>query len=712
MIAALVVLALVLVAIVLAVFGVLAFRVRTLGSAHDRAKQTASAAIERRYTLLESIPDGVYILDADERISQINEEAERLLRSDPGALVGSRIESVLDPLGCDLVPEIRRAHAEREIVSRVAYFRATGWWVEIRIKPAAGETVIYLRDVTIRKSAETRLLESESRLRMLMEQVPAILWSVDRLGRFVSLSGAGLAALDIREPELLGRSCNAFLGADDAVQSLVSVFAGTAVQFESARDTRWLRHHVEPLRGADGAVIGAVGASVDISEIKDTQTKLEAAARRDALTGLPNRFALEELLSQSLSFDRREGTDHVSAVLFIDLDRFKTINDTLGHRMGDEVLRVVAERLRASLGTEDVIARPGGDEFIVVLQSVDSREDVAAISQRLLRRFAEPISFDGRQLFVTASIGAALSPSDGETADDLIKNADAAMYRAKAAGRGTCVFYDMGMESNALDRLLIESDLREAVKNEELRLLYQPIVDVKSGRINGCEALLRWSHPTRGEMMPSTFIGLAEESGLIVEITRFVLRRACTFAAAMRRTRPDFRVTVNLSARDLLEPNIVSSIREQMLRSQLDPDGLEIEVTENVVLDETAISALRALRMLGLRIAVDDFGIAYNSLSYVKRLPITTLKIDRSFVRDIARDHFDQAIVRAIVTLGSSLGLNVIAEGVESEAQWAFVNELGCNEVQGFRFSHPVESHAIEAMLAAPPDFASLGTPA
>jgi diguanylate cyclase (GGDEF)-like protein/PAS domain S-box-containing protein len=681
-------------------------RSRDLADKLYRSTLDARDAVERRYTLLEAIPDGVYIIDADETITHVNDEAERLLRAEPGAVVGKTLEQLLDPLASDLLPEIRRARESREILSRTAYFRATGWWIEIRIKPSSSETVIYLRDVTIRKSAEARLFESESRLRMLMEQVPAVLWSVDRLGRFVSLSGAGLTALDIREADLVGRSCNAFLGADDAVQSLVSVFAGTAVQFESLRGERWLRHHVEPLRGTDGAVIGAVGVSIDISEIKKTQHELEAAARRDPLTGLPNRFALEEHLATAL---KKEGS---SAVLFVDLDRFKTINDTLGHRMGDEVLRVVSERLRASIGNGDVIARPGGDEFIVVLDAISSREDVAAVAQRLMRRFAEPIVFEGRELFVSASIGAALSPADGSTAEGIIKNADAAMYRAKAAGRGTCMFYEAGLEGNALDRLVLENDLRDAVRNDQLRLLYQPIVDVATGRLTGAEALLRWTHPTRGEMLPSAFIGLAEETGVIVEITRFVLAKACTFVARMREKTPHFRVAVNLSARDLREPDIVSVIREQLLRSKLEPDALELEVTENVILDEASIAALRALRSLGLRIAVDDFGIAYNSLSYVKRLPITTLKIDRSFVRDVVRDEFDQAIVKAIVTLGTSLGFRVIAEGVESDAQWAFVNALGCDEVQGFRFSHPIEASAMEIMLSAPPDYASLGTPA
>ncbi len=687
---------------------VLIFRVGTLQSSMKTESVAADDANERRYTLLEAIPDGVYIIDADERLTHMNEEAERLLRSEPGAFVGRAIESILDPLASDLIPEIRLARQQREIISRVVYFRATGWWVEIRIKPGAKETVIYLRDVTVRKSAEAKLVESESRLRLLMDQVPAVLWSADRLGCFASLSGAGLGALGIREYDLLGKSCASFLGAEDALTSLAAVFEGTSVEFESLRRDRWLRHQVEPLRGADGRVIGAVGVSLDITEIKDTQRRLEAMARRDALTGLPNRLALEELLAAAIMGGQQEREGTFSAVLFVDLDRFKAINDTLGHRAGDEVLRIVAERMRSSVGTRDVIARQGGDEFIIVLTSTTSPDDVGAVAARILRRFAEPIMLDGHQLFVGASIGAALSPQHGASADELIKNADAAMYRVKAAGRGTFAFYEAGMDEAAHDRLALEAEMRMAIQTDGMRLLFQPIIDVPTGRILGAEALIRWPHATRGELGPDKFIPLAEESGLIVDITKWVLRRACAFAASVRTKRADFRVSVNISARDLREANFVETVEAELAHAGLDPDGLEVEVTESVFLEDASIERLKDLRNLGVRIAVDDFGIAYNSLAYVKRLPITSLKIDKSFMQDVMADRFDQAIVKAIVTLGLTLGLHVIAEGIETEAQWYFMKELGCGQAQGFHFSRAVESTAIQAMFDVPPGFVSL----
>jgi diguanylate cyclase (GGDEF)-like protein/PAS domain S-box-containing protein len=673
-----------------------------------KALQSAVAAVEdareHRYNLLEAVPDGVYTLDERLCVTHINEEAERLLQFVPGPYVGRELESMLSPLASDLVPEINRARDAGQTLTRVAHFGAAGWWIEIRIMPAANETVIYLRDITVRKRAESRLLESESRLRMLMEQVPAVLWSVDRSGRFLSLSGAGLAALDLSEADLLGRDWSAFVGGPTPQSLPDEVFAGTPVQFESPSGSRWLRHHVEPLRDLAGMVTGAVGVSLDISELKSTRERLETAARKDALTQLPNRFALEEVLADSLADP--ESAD-VSAVLFVDLDRFKTINDTLGHRVGDDVLRVVADRLRSSVDQHDVVARPGGDEFIIVLRAMASLDDVGGVASRLLRRFEEPIYIAGRQLFVRASIGAALAPQHGSTVEELMKNADAAMYSAKRAGRGTFCFYDGEMEASNLERLSLENDLRRAIELREFVLQYQPIVNVASGRILGCEALLRWQHPVRGLLQPDEFIGLAEEAGVIGEITRWVLGEACAFGASVRKDHPQFRVSVNLSASDLHDGNIFGVVQEQLAQAELEPAALEIEVTENALLDDAAIVSLESLRTLGVRIAVDDFGIAYNSLLYLKRLPVTSLKIDRSFVSGVARDAFDQSIVKAIVMLGSSLGLRVIAEGIESEAQWKFVNGLGCEEAQGFCFSRAIDPRDFERLLLSAPDYSN-----
>ena len=663
----------------------------------------AEEAIEGRYNVLEAVGGGMYILDAGDRFSLVNEEAERLMRVAPGELVGKALTEVIDPLGSDLLPEIRRARESGEPVSRVAYFAATGWWVEILIKPGERETVISLRDVTQRKNAEGRLLESESRLRMLMSQVPAVLWSVDRLGRFVSLSGAGLASLDLREDEWIGKSCGEFIGSGDAVPTLVAVFGGEPAQCESGRGERWLRHHIEPLRGNGDQVIGAVGVTLDISEVRASRERLEEAARRDPLTGLPNRFTIERI------WRGREAAG-VRAVLFVDLDRFKAINDTLGHKIGDDVLKIVADRLREAVSERNVVVRAGGDEFVVVVRSADTPDGVGTLAARILSRISDPIVLGDRQFFISASIGGALSPQHGVSADDLITNADTAMYRAKSSGAGTFAFFDSTMQIAGFEPMALESDLRTALRDGSLRVLYQPIIDLETGLVSGAEALVRWHHPEHGELLPHAFIRLAEQSGLIIDITRLVLRRACTVVAAVRERLPDFRMTINLSPRDLRDTdNIVSTVAEELLRARLSPGALEVEVTENVILDERSIATLQMFRDIGVGVALDDFGVAYNSLMYVKRLPITALKIHQSFVRDIESSRYDQAIVRAIVSLGQALDLRIVAEGVESAAQLQVLRTLGCSEAQGFRFSYPLEERDLESLLETPPDFSTIG---
>jgi diguanylate cyclase (GGDEF)-like protein len=399
----------------------------------------------------------------------------------------------------------------------------------------------------------------------------------------------------------------------------------------------------------------------------------------------------------------------VLGVLFVDLDRFKQINDTLGHRVGDEVLKVVASRLRDAVNESDVVVRAGGDEFVIVVRSAHSAEEVATLAQRLLGRVAEPIVVGDRQFFISASIGGALSPDHGVSADELVTNADTAMYRAKREGAGEFMFFDGTMHSAGIESVALEADLRSAVSGNQMRVLYQPVVDLQAGNIVGCEALVRWHHPEHGDLLPAAFLRLAEQNGTIVELTRLVVRRACAVLARMRERYPAFRMAVNLSPRDLRDDDIVSTIAEELLRARLAPDAFEIEVTENAALDDHSVATLQTFRELGVRIALDDFGVAYNSLSYVKRLPVTSLKIHESFVRDIDTSRYDQAIVRAILSLGDALDLRIVAEGVESASQLQVLRSLGCAHAQGYRFSYPLEEHDLEALLAAPPDYAKIG---
>ena len=462
----------------------------------------------------------------------------------------------------------------------------------------------------------------------------------------------------------------------------------------------WCDFYVAPVRDANGEVSHFVAALYDITSMKRYETELEFAASRDTLTGLANRVMLHDCLSKAIVEARKE--QETVWVVFVDLDRFKFINDTLGHRAGDLLLKTLARRLYRSLRPFDTAARLGGDEFVLVLpQRADHRVDARCL-QNIMDAIAAPVSIEGHNFFLTCSLGIAKYPDDGEDPELLIKHADIAMYRAKQSGRNNFQFYTPAMNAQALERLQIESNLRAALERGEFVLHYQPKVDIESGRITGMEALIRWSHPELGMVPPGRFIGLAEETGLIVPIGAWVTRTACAQNKAWQDAGlPPVRVSVNLSARQFAQKNLVQSIAAVLHETGLEPHYLEIELTESLVMTdvEHAIDMLRQLKLLGVKLSIDDFGTGYSSLAYLKRFPIDVLKIDQSFVRDIAVDFNDAAITVSIISLGHNLKLKVIAEGVESEEQLAYLRHHGCDEVQGYLFSRPLPAAEFEAKL-------------
>lgn len=648
---------------------------------------------EKRYRVLESIPDGFFILDDQWRFSHVNERAEQFLRHSAADLIGKRIDSLLDPLASELLPEMQAVRRHGIPLERTQHFSATNRWIEIRMQPAEDEILVYLRDVTERKRAEMLLTESERRFRLLLHQVPAVLWTVDLDLRFTSVLGGDLATYGLHENELVGQTFDQLLKDEpergDHIQAIQRVTYGESVSYEFRAGNRWLKTDAEPLRDADGELIGAIGVALDITEMKESAEHLSRLAREDAMTRLPNRLALEEELNVLLEKAQRHRTS--LGVVFLDLDRFKTINDTLGHRSGDELLRNVGSRLTEYLGSRARIYRPGGDEFVIVVHNAQERADIVRVVNDVLTAFSRPFEIDGRELFVTASVGASLFPDNATTVGDLIKQADSAMYLAKEAGRSTARFYDGTIHARVLERLTLEQDLRQALAREEFHVELQPIVDLPSRRINAAEVLLRWTHPVLGAVPPDRFIAIAEELGIIVDISRWVLRNACRIAATIRANGfPDFRLSVNLSARDLYESDLLAFVGETLMDHGLQSDAIDIEVTEHVLLNDTAVRNLANLRALGIRVLIDDFGIGYSSLEYLKRLPVSAIKIDKSFITDVTRNTYDQAIVKAITTLGQSLRVPVIVEGIESESQIEFVESLGCDQAQGYAFSRPL----------------------
>lgn len=411
----------------------------------------------------------------------------------------------------------------------------------------------------------------------------------------------------------------------------------------------------------------------------------------DKLTGLANRELFQDRLTQAVA--RAERSGNLVALLFLDLDRFKAINDTLGHLVGDELLIAVAERLKTCVRRADTIARLGGDEFTIVLEDVATPFDAELVCRKIIKELEVPLEIQGQEIYATMSIGVTFFPTDASEPTGLIRNADAAMYRAKDEGRNKYHLFTADLNARAVERLSIESALRHAIDREELFLCYQPKVNLQTGQVLGCEALLRWQHPHRGLVSPIEFIPVAEETGLIVPIGEWVLRQACEDALRWASCGiEDVNVAVNLSARQFRQGDLLKTVEGLLFELQFDPNRLEFEITESLLMDDTEASqvALYDLKALGLAIYLDDFGTGYSSLAYLKKFPIDGLKIDRSFIRDIPGDSDDEAITRAIVALSQALRLKVVAEGVETHAQLDFLNYEGCDEVQGYLFSKPL----------------------
>src|SRR6266508_2232984 len=487
--------------------------------------------------------------------------------------------------------------------------------------------------------------------------------------------------------------------------SAVSRTASLVATAQPAGEMSGSRHdEIGTLMVAFNRMMGTIEQQAD--EINQFPKRLEQLTRqafRDALTGLPNRALFMDRLSHGLTRARRRH-EHV-AVLFLDLDRFKIINDTLGHTVGDQLLVEVSNRLGSALRPGDTVARLGGDEFGLLLEDVADGETAEAVTMRIEAELAKPLHFEGREFFITASIGIALSSARLGMPEEILRDADLVMYHAKAKGHARHEIFDNSMSAPALDRMDLEMDLRAAISHHEFRLHYQPILRLDTGRITEVEALIRWQHEKRGLLQPDSFIGLTEETGLIVPIGQWVLREACRQARAWQREFPSIPplvMSVNLSAKQFQHPTLVQEISEALAESGLDAGSLKLEITESVVMQDApaTLAKLKTLKDLGIRLAIDDFGTGYSSLGYLKRFPVDTLKIDRSFVKGLSKEGNDNAIVRAVVTVAKTLNMDVTAEGVETDQQRIELKALGCDRAQGFLFARPADAEHVGPLLA------------
>jgi diguanylate cyclase (GGDEF)-like protein/PAS domain S-box-containing protein len=550
-----------------------------------------------------------------------------------------------------------------------------------------------------RKQAEHALRDAHKALSSLIDAAPLAIQVLDRAGIIRLWNPASEKLLGWQAAEVLGKPPPYLLEQDMqhfAALMRLTLHGETSVGHEMTCATRSgtvldVHLSIAPQRLAGTAVTGAISMMVDVSERKRAEEVMVYLATHDRLTALPNRNLLDDRLVQAVHHARR--TQSMVATMFIDLDRFKLVNDSLGHDQGDEMLEHVAQRLRSAVRADDTVARLGGDEFVVLMGAVEREEDVTAIARKILKLLLQPITLAGEEVAVSASIGIALFPRDGGTGQDLLKNADSAMYTAKESGGNTFRFYSKEMNERLLERLTLENALRRALDQGEMLLHYQPIIELATGRMTGLEALVRWHNPERGLVAPGHFIPLAEVTGLIVPLGDWTLHHACSQVAAFTDgPLAACSVSVNLSPRQFLEDDLEDRIRAALAESGLAPQRLELEITEGVVMQHTerAVPKMRRLRESGVRIALDDFGTGYSSLGYLKRFQIDRLKIDRTFVQGVPDDQGDAAIVRAVLALAHSMRVEVVAEGVENVHQRGFLLDEGCEFGQGFLFSRPV----------------------
>jgi diguanylate cyclase (GGDEF)-like protein/PAS domain S-box-containing protein len=665
--------------------------------------------------VLEGVRDGIVALRADATILAWNAGMERLSGIPRERALGRSLAVVAPELQAalptDAAPD--RGGAGSPCCRETALFGHT-LLCTVKHLPQAGMSgwsmLCVIRDEARLERLERELAGSERRFLDFVEAASDWFWEMDDQLRYSYLSERYFDATGLRPECRLGRrrGDSRLSGPDDGdwEAHLADLAAHrpfrdfTFAFHDTDQKRRVAQVSGRPVFGPDGSFQGYRGVGRDITEQVRAEAHIRHMARHDALTDLPNRVVFRDRMIQAIAAARRH--DQSMALLSVDLDDFKSINDTLGHGAGDEFLCHVAACLREAVRETDTVARLGGDEFAIIQTDLAQAGGAAVLAERVVERLAQPIRIQGHVIHGSCSVGISIFPADGDTPDALLRSADLALYRAKASGRNTFQFYERAMGDELQLRRQLEHELREAIEQETLGIEYQPQIDLRSGRFVGVEALIRWRSAELGQVPPALFVPIAEHAGLILDLGRWVLRGACTQAKAWRDAGLNCgRVAVNLSASQFARHDLVDDILQVLSETGLPPTCLELEITEGVLMADTeeAISTLRRLSELGVALTMDDFGTGYCSLSYLKRFPLSRIKIDRAFVRDVCLSSEDGAIARAMITLGHNLGLKVLAEGVETAEQLQFLTEHGCDEAQGFFIAPPLAGENCAALL-------------
>ncbi len=698
-------------------------------SERKAADEALRASQERFRSLVQHASEFVLVYSPDQRISYASPAVGRFVGCDTSALIGTEQSDLVHPDDRDRVVTAlaRLAPSGSRTTSFLARLRRhDGEYRSLEFvatnllgNPSVAGVVVNARDVTDRLQAEGALRESEERFRSAFEFAPIGMTLADQSGRIIRCNEALAHMLGRSAADVTTRTIRDITHPDDWADNddkIHRLFAGELRGYRLEKrylhadgHTIWVSVSASSVRDANGLTRYMIGQIEDITERKAIGERLVHQAIHDPLTGLPNRLLFMDRLRDLMGRGNRRR--HRIAVLFVDLDHFKVINDSLGHEAGDQLLLAVGHRLRRMLRPTDTVARFGGDEFTILCPDVDDPEAVTSLAERVLEEIARPVWLVDGEVFATASVGIACSmqrPDAPESPETLVRDADAAMYRAKELGRRRVEFFDQRLRARTVEHLHVGNDLHRALERGEFELHYQPILELETGRVSGFEALCRWRHPDRGLTGPVDFIGLAEETGLIVPLGGWVLTTACAQLATWQAAQPDdehpLTVSANVSPRQLAEPSFPAQIRDVIRQSAIRPGSLWLEITETALMHDTesATSALRALRGLGVHLAVDDFGTGYSSLSHLKRFPIEALKIDQSFIQGLNRDGEDAAIVTAVVSLAHALGLTSTAEGVETPEQLADLRTLGCEYAQGHLFAEPVPASMVSELTLQP----------